>query len=76
VIPVSDSSVLAKACDGVVMVVRSNSTPFDMAKKARQEFPVEALVGVVLNGTRGEALPYSRYYYAPYEKKKGTTNKG
>src|SRR5712671_1930184 len=76
VIPVSDSSVLAKACDGVVMVVRSNSTPFDMAKKARQEFPAEALVGVVLNGTSGEALPYSRYYYAPHEKKKGTTNKG
>ena len=74
VIPVSDSSVLAKACDGVLMVVRSNSTPFDMARKARQEFPAEALVGVVLNGTREEALPYSRYYYAPYDKK-GTTIK-
>ncbi len=74
VIPVSDSSVLAKACDGVLMVVRSNLTPFDMARKARQEFPAEALVGVVLNGTRGEAVPYSHYYDAPYEKK-GTTNK-
>jgi capsular exopolysaccharide synthesis family protein len=74
VIPVSDSSVLAKACDGVLMVVRSNSTPFDMARKARQEFPAEALVGVVLNGTRDEAVSYSRYYYAPYEKK-GTANK-
>jgi capsular exopolysaccharide synthesis family protein len=74
VIPVSDSSVLAKACDGVLMVVRSNSTPFDLARKARQEFPAEALVGVVLNGTREEAMPYSRYYYAPYDKK-GTTIK-
>jgi capsular exopolysaccharide synthesis family protein len=74
VIPVSDSSVLAKACDGVLMVVRSNSTPFDMARKARQEFPAETLVGVVLNGTHDEAMPYSRYYYTPYEKK-GTTIK-
>jgi capsular exopolysaccharide synthesis family protein len=73
VIPVSDSSVLAKACDGVVMVVRSNSTPFDLARKARQEFPAEMLVGVVLNGTREEAMPYSRYYYAPYDK--ATTTK-
>jgi capsular exopolysaccharide synthesis family protein len=74
VIPVSDSSVLAKACDGVLMVVRSNTTPFDMARKARQEFPAEMLIGVVLNGTREDAMAYSRYYYAPYDKK-GTTTK-
>jgi capsular exopolysaccharide synthesis family protein len=73
VIPVSDSSVLAKACDGVLMVVRTNSTPFDMARKARQEFPPEMLVGVVLNGTSDAALQYSRYYYAPYEKNGNTT---
>src|SRR6267143_5397281 len=50
-VPVSDASVLAKACDGVLMVVRSNATPVDMARRARQEFPDQALVGVVLNGT-------------------------
>jgi protein-tyrosine kinase len=68
-VPVSDASVLAKACDGVLMVVRSNSTPFDLARKARQEFPDQALVGVVLNGTSEEALPYARYYYESYQKK-------
>ncbi len=67
-VPVSDASVLAKACDGVLMVVRSNATPFDMARRARQEFPDNALVGVVLNGTDGEAIPYSRYYYEAYGK--------
>ena len=50
-VPVSDASLLAKACDGVLMVVRSNATPSDVARKARQEFPDQALVGVVLNGT-------------------------
>lgn len=72
-IPVSDASVLAKVCDGVLMVVRSNSTPSDLARKARQEFPDQALVGVVLNGTREDALPYARYYYESYQKKPTTT---
>jgi protein-tyrosine kinase len=62
-VPVSDASVLAKGCDGVLMVVRSNSTPVDMARRARLEFPDQALVGVVLNGTNSETSPYTRYYY-------------
>jgi len=68
-IPVSDASVLAKACDGVLMVVRSNSTPSDVARKARMEFPEQSLVGVVLNGTSEGVVPYARYYYEAYEKK-------
>jgi protein-tyrosine kinase len=72
-VAVSDASVLAKACDGVLMVVRSNSTPVDLARKARQEFPNEALVGVVLNGTSEDAMPYARYYYESYQKKATTT---
>jgi protein-tyrosine kinase len=67
-VPVSDASVLAKACDGVLMVVRSNSTPVDMARRAREEFPDQALVGVVLNGTSADAMPYTRYYYEAYGK--------
>lgn len=65
-VPVSDASVLAKACDGVVMVVRSNATPIDMASRAREEFPDQLLVGVILNGTDTETTPYSRYYYDAY----------
>jgi protein-tyrosine kinase len=67
-VPVSDASVLAKACDGVLMVVRSHATPADMARRAREEFPDQALVGVVLNGTDSESVPYSRYYYQAYGK--------
>lgn len=67
-VPVSDASVLAKVCDGVLMVVRSNATPVDMARRARQEFPDEALIGVVLNGTNADAMPYTRYYYDAYQK--------
>jgi capsular exopolysaccharide synthesis family protein len=74
-VPVSDAGMLAKACDGVLMVVRSNATPFDMARRARQEFQDQALVGVVLNGMDGDAIPYSRYYYEAYGKN-GTESKG
>lgn len=68
VVPVSDASVLAKACDGVLLVVRSNATPVDMAQRARSEFPEEALVGVVLNGADAESITYSRYYYDENQK--------
>ncbi len=67
-VPVSDAAVLSKACDGVLMVVRSNATPSDVARKARMEFPDEALVGVVLNGTSKDTVPYARYYYEAYQK--------
>jgi capsular exopolysaccharide synthesis family protein len=72
-IPVSDASMQAKACDGVLMVVRSNATPSDIARKAREEFPDQALVGVVLNGTTDEVVPYARYYYETYERRETTT---
>jgi len=68
-IPVSDAALISKACDGVLLVVRSNSTPADVARKARQEFPEESLVGVVLNGLSGDTASYTRYYYEVYDKK-------
>jgi protein-tyrosine kinase len=66
-VPVSDASQLANFCDGVLMVVRSNSTPYDQAQKARQEFHGKTLVGVVLNGI-SKSDTYARYYYDVYEK--------
>ena len=65
-VPVSDGSLLANFCDGVLMVVRSNATPFDIARKARQEFEDKALIGVVLNGIAAGSSPYTQYYYGAY----------
>jgi protein-tyrosine kinase len=73
-VPLSDASLLAKACDGVLMVVRSNSTPSDIARKARMEFAEQTLVGVVLNGTRHDSVPYARYYYEAYEQNGNKAN--
>jgi protein-tyrosine kinase len=72
-VPVSDASLLANFCDGVILVVRSNVTPFDMARKARQEFRDKQLVGVILNGIEADSSAYSRYYYG-YEPKDGGSN--
>lgn len=67
-VPVSDAGLLASLCDGVLMVIRSSATPFDAARKARQEFDGRTLVGVVLNGAPSESA-YQRYYYAAYERR-------
>ncbi len=71
-VPVSDASLLAKVCDGVLIVVRSNATPVDIARRARQEFPDETLVGVVLNGTDADSISYARYYYEAYGSASGS----
>ena len=70
---VSDAGVLAKACDGVLIVVRSTVTPADVARKAREEFPEGMLLGVVLNGMREKNASYERYYYEEYPNNKDTT---
>ena len=61
-LPVSDAGLLANYCDGVLMVVRSNATPSDLARKACQEFRDKNLVGVVLNGIEAGSSPYNQYY--------------
>jgi len=63
VIPVSDATLVAGSCDGILMVVRSNMTPSDLARRAREEFPDKLLLGVVLNGTTAADLSRSKYYY-------------
>ncbi len=63
VIPVSDATLVAGACDGILMVVRSNVTPSDLARRAREEFPDKLLLGVVLNGTSTGEGERSKYYY-------------
>jgi protein-tyrosine kinase len=63
VIPVSDSTLVGNCCDGVLIVVRSNVTPSDLARRAREEFPEKLLLGVVLNGASRDKHTHSKYYY-------------
>jgi len=64
-LPVADSSILAAICDGVLLVVKSGSTPSAVAQRARQELQTRNIVGVVLNNV-GEAHMYNSEYYHAY----------
>jgi capsular exopolysaccharide synthesis family protein len=72
---VSDASLIGNFCDGVLMVVRSNVTSAEAARRARLEFAPEQLLGVVLNGIEPRASAYAIYHYPAYgqqsESKKG-----
>ncbi len=59
---VSDSGVIANSCDGVLMVVRSHATAFDVVRKAREKFRPEHVLGVVLNG-----IPSEPNHESPYD---------
>lgn len=61
-LPVSDAALIAGYCDGVLMVVRSNSTPSDVVRKAKSSFQEDRLLGVVLNGIPGDAHAHNGYY--------------
>lgn len=64
-IPVSDSSIIAKFSDGVLMVVRAGSTPYDLAQKACEAFHDRPLLGAVLNRAEARA-GYGGYYNQTY----------
>lgn len=61
-LPVSDASVLARMCDGVLLVVRARSTPSEAAAKACHELQDGNLIGVVLNTVDSEATSYAGGY--------------
>ncbi|MFB3921505.1 MAG: tyrosine-protein kinase family protein [Terriglobia bacterium] len=69
-VAMSDASLMADICDGVLLVVSAGQTPFDMAQKAREIFRQKHLLGVVLNRVQPGSAD-SRYYYGYYDKSGG-----
>lgn len=71
-VPVSDPSLMADLCDGVLLVVHAGITPFDVAQKVTQEYREKRLVGVVLNRidnrTADSELGYGYYDYGHKDK--------
>lgn len=63
-LPVADASILAGVCDGVLLVVKSASTPSAVAQRARQELQTRNIVGVVLNAVADADMYNSEYYHA------------
>jgi len=63
----TDAALLSSMADGVVLVVKAESTPYDMVNRAVELIGRDRLIGVVLN--RATEMPnrstydYSKYYY-------------
>ncbi len=65
-LPVADASILAKLCNGVLLVVRATATPSHVAQRACQELKDKNLLGVVLNAVKKEDGSYGAYYAEGY----------
>lgn len=66
-LPVADASILAKLCDGVLLVVKASTTSAEIAQRACQELKDKNLLGVALNAVKKEDGSYGAYYYGyPY----------
>jgi protein-tyrosine kinase len=61
VLPVADATVLGGMCEGVLLVVRANSTPAETCRKAAREFQDSQILGVVLNSADKNS-EYGSYY--------------
>jgi len=62
-LPVADSTLLAEYCDAILLVVRANVTPSDIAQRALQELQNRNVAGVVLNAVEENHM-YGEYYYS------------
>ncbi len=58
---VSDAVHYARDCDGVLLVVRSGFTKYEVAQRAQAEFKSGNLLGVVLNGSTDAPASYYGY---------------
>lgn len=70
-----DTRMIARACDGVILVVRASVTTLDEAAKARDQFDSDGvhLVGTILNDFDPQRQGFSGYYkaYEQYQKPGG-----
>jgi capsular exopolysaccharide synthesis family protein len=62
-LPVSDASILAGGCDGVLIVVGAGRTSVEAAQRACQEMRARNLLGIVLNRADHDSVYGSQYPY-------------
>lgn len=64
VIPVSDPTRVVEHCDGVLLVVRADSTPQAAAERAKRDFQHAPVLGIVFNQANVSTDPYYSYSYS------------
>jgi protein-tyrosine kinase len=71
ILAVADAVDLARAADGVLLVARGATTPYDVAQRAQAAFNNSRILGFVLNAVK-DVPPNSSYSY--YYGKEGTSS--
>jgi Mrp family chromosome partitioning ATPase len=56
-------NIFEEVVDGIIMVVRAESTTRDTVTKALDTLGTDKVLGIVLNGVRRVPFAYSRYNY-------------
>jgi polysaccharide biosynthesis transport protein len=63
IIALPDMNVIEKLVDGVILVIRAESTPRDVVKMALNSLGIDKIVGIILNDAKPSK---SRYYHHVY----------
>src|SRR5215831_19518028 len=61
ILPLSDMNIFEEVVDGIVLIVRAESTTQDTVKKALDTLGTDKVLGIVLNDVR--QIPFSHYRY-------------
>jgi capsular exopolysaccharide synthesis family protein len=75
VLAVTDAVDLARVADGVLLVARGASTPFDVAQRAQAAFSHSRILGFVVNAVKGVPRNASYSYYYGEEEDGGRSNR-
>jgi succinoglycan biosynthesis transport protein ExoP len=63
ILPLSDMNIFEEVVDGIIMIVRAESTTRDMVTKALDTLGTDKVLGIVLNDVRQAPFSYYRYNY-------------
>ncbi len=63
ILPLSDMNIFEEVVDGIVIIVRAESTTRDMVAKALDTLGTDKVLGIVLNDVRQAPFSYYRYNY-------------
>jgi capsular exopolysaccharide synthesis family protein len=76
VLAVTDAVELARAADGVLLVARAGSTPFDVAQRAQAAFSNSRILGFVLNAVKDAPSGGAYNYYSGSEEAGDRASRG
>jgi capsular exopolysaccharide synthesis family protein len=63
ILPLSDMNIFEEVVDGIIMIIRAESTTRDTVTKALETLGTDKVLGIVLNDVSRAPFAYHRYHY-------------